>query len=172
MNCPPVRLNHFQTGQRTGTGGETVLFEPQSLKNAHEQVRQWIIILLVKGQVLAMSEAATGKDDRHVAITVTGGISQIARQEDRCLIEQTRTVFLDRCEVPQEVAVSVENCSFYDRQLIQFFIVSSVMTVRFRMREISSIKSRVAPTPIGMTVVRGWSRFFSIQRAAMSAVSG
>ena len=92
---PAVRWLHKPL-HFTGTGGEAVEFQTELVQCTEIQIRQWIVVLLIKCQVTSMLEAAAGEQDWHVPIVMTGGVTEIRGQQHHSLVEQ-RTIRLIGC---------------------------------------------------------------------------
>ena len=57
-----------------------------------------MILLSIKCQMLAVLEPTTSQQDRHIAIVMTGGIAEVARQQHAGLIEQAALRFVSCLE--------------------------------------------------------------------------
>ena len=60
---PPIS-GHFQAAHRCGGGGEGVGFDAEALQHRDEEVRQRVIPLGIKTEMLPVLEAAAGEENR------------------------------------------------------------------------------------------------------------
>ena len=73
---------------------EGIFFEPDVLQHVHEQIWQRIVVPLVKGEVLSVSEAAAANKNRHVAVVMVRSVSKVAGQQDAGVVEHASALFL------------------------------------------------------------------------------
>jgi len=75
-----------QAGHGTGGGGEAISFDSHLLERAYEEVGEWVVVLAIEGEVLAVFETAACEEDRHVVGRVLAGIAEIATVDNRRLV--------------------------------------------------------------------------------------
>src|SRR5215204_3133498 len=71
------RLGHFQASHGAGGGREAVSLQPHALEHGNEKIGQGVIMLRIEGEMLAVLEAASGEDRRHVGGDVSIRIPQV-----------------------------------------------------------------------------------------------
>ena len=62
-------------------------FDPKSLQHGDIEIREWIVVVAVEGEVLAVSEAAAGEDDWQVAVVVAAAM-HVRFQQNHGALEQ------------------------------------------------------------------------------------
>ncbi len=78
-------LCDIQPRQRAGARGEAVGFDAEALERADEQIAQRRVLGRVEGQMLAVFEAASGKQDGQVLVAVAARVAQVRAEEHRGL---------------------------------------------------------------------------------------
>lgn len=75
LSCPKIGLNQIKAGHGAFAGGEVLGFDSLAVEEAHEEVWERVVFLLVEGEVLAVTEAAAGEEDGHVAVVMRAGVA-------------------------------------------------------------------------------------------------
>src|SRR5262249_44647929 len=98
MQTPAERKNVRRSSGITGisshladdavAAAETVQLDAHLLHHADEQVRQWLVVLAVEGDMAGVLEPSSGQHDRQVVARVGGGVPKVAGVQHHCLIEQ------------------------------------------------------------------------------------
>src|SRR5688572_25288957 len=70
-------LSHLQPAHRARAGRELVRLQSHALQHRDEEIRQWIIVLRIEREMLAVLEAATCKNGRHVRGHVRVRIAEV-----------------------------------------------------------------------------------------------
>lgn len=80
--------------------------------------------------MLAVAEAATRQDDRHVLVAMIRRVAKVTGQQYRGVVEQARAVIVRLRETPEEIAPGAHDRGFHHFQLLKLFFVESVMAQR------------------------------------------
>ena len=62
-------------------------YEPKSLQHGDIEIREWIVVFTVEGEVLAVSKTAASEDDWQVAVVVATAM-HVRSQQDHSAVEQ------------------------------------------------------------------------------------
>ena len=62
--------HHLQPAERSLTGRELIGFNAEALEHRDEEVGQWVVVLLVEGEVLSVLEAAAREQGGEVHVAV------------------------------------------------------------------------------------------------------
>ena len=92
--CNGSRRGELQPLQRSLAGTERRDLQAESLKHGHIEVAQGSVVFSIKGQVLAVLEAAARQEDGQVGGFVRVGIAQVAAEQDHRAVEQRLAFFL------------------------------------------------------------------------------
>ena len=66
-----------------------VAFDAEALKHRDEEVAERHVVVTFEGKMLAVLEAATGKQDGQVCVVVRVGVSHVAAEENHRAVEQS-----------------------------------------------------------------------------------
>ena len=82
----------FEAGHRACACCKSILFEAGLLKDGHVEIREWVILLPVEREMLTVLEAASSKQNRHVAVVVAGSVAEITGEQHRGIVEESGSV--------------------------------------------------------------------------------
>lgn len=82
-----------------------------------------LAILRVEGEVLAVFIAASGCDDREVAVVVAGGVAEIGAAQDGGLVEEGVVAFADFVEFAEEAGKETHFLEFNEGQFFDLLFV-------------------------------------------------
>ena len=97
------------------------------LQHVDKQIRQRLIISLVKGEVPTMPEAASANQDWHIAVVVVRGVSKIACQQNASVVEYVSTLLLCSGQISQKLSPRANDCGFDNRKLFELIAVTTVV---------------------------------------------
>lgn len=95
-------FEHLQAAHRAGTGGEMIRLDAHALQDVDEEVRQWVVALAVKDEVLAMLEAAAREEDWQVGGDMGVRVAEIAAVEHHRAVEQGLVALFVRLQGVEE----------------------------------------------------------------------
>ena len=90
--CIPVSLlgkrsSRLQPTHRPSAGDKGVDFQAELLQHRHEQIRQGIVVLLIKRQVLPMPESTARQQNRHIPAVMVAGVAKIGSEQNHGLVQ-------------------------------------------------------------------------------------
>jgi len=99
---PRISAGQVQAAHGAGGRGEFVRLEPHTMEHGNEQIRQWIIVTGIEGEMLSVFETAAGEQDGHIGRDVGVGVPQIGSVKDHGAIEQRFAFFGYGFEVSEQ----------------------------------------------------------------------
>src|SRR6266404_3714500 len=78
---------------RARSGSELVCLNPHSLEHRNKEIRQWIVMVLVEREMLAVLEAASGDYRGQIGSDMGVGVAEICSIKDHGALEQGVTIF-------------------------------------------------------------------------------
>ena len=94
----------FEPSKGARRGREVGVFETHALKEADKEVRKWVVIALIKSDVLAMAESSPGNEDRHVVGGVFVRIPKVTAVDDGGVLEKGFSIFSGVFQAIKELA--------------------------------------------------------------------
>src|SRR3954470_16649517 len=104
----------FEAAHRSGGGGEFVGLQAHAFEHRDEEVRQRVIMLRIKGEVLAVPKTAAGEKRGQVGGDVGVGVAKVRAVQNHSAIEQCLAVFADTLEFGKQVCQQL-HVPFVDR---------------------------------------------------------
>ena len=116
-----------QSGDRPAARSERVCFHAETLQHADEELAERRVVVAVSGDVLPVFESAAGQQNRQIAGAVAAGVSQIAADQNLCLVQLASGSFFCVSQRQQEIFERGHFGALDDSQLFDLGGVAAVM---------------------------------------------
>src|SRR5262249_8743290 len=97
------QLNQFQAPHAARGGCEFVILQPHPPQHRNEKVRQWIIVISVERQMLAVFKSATGKNGWQVCGHMSISVPKVGAVKHHGTVEQGFAVFLNGFQFAEQI---------------------------------------------------------------------